>query len=168
MQPLLYFDWVQQHQDCLTASRRQFNFYHYVPRNPWYSIYGPRKDERLNRSWSQCFWTREPWIANPALWPLRKKTESQSQTLLTVWKIVFMGFNVKKGTRFLVFYRWTYQKSLHCARGRWEEGDYGVEPPTKFSNKWGFERIFIKRGLLGKEGWGELFQRVGIFTWKTN
>ena len=34
------------------SSRRQFTFYHSVPRNFWYSFYRPRKDERLSRPWS--------------------------------------------------------------------------------------------------------------------
>ena len=41
--------------NCLKAtatSRRQFTFYHSVPRNSWYSFYRPRKDERLSRPWS--------------------------------------------------------------------------------------------------------------------
>ena len=41
--------------NCLKAtatSRRQFSFYHSVPRNSWYSFYRPRKDERLSRPWS--------------------------------------------------------------------------------------------------------------------
>ena len=41
--------------NCLKAtatSRRQFTFYHYVPRNFWYSFYRPRKDERLSQPWS--------------------------------------------------------------------------------------------------------------------
>ena len=41
--------------NCLKAtatSRRQFTFYHSVPRNSWYSFYRPRKNERLSRSWS--------------------------------------------------------------------------------------------------------------------
>ena len=41
--------------NCLKATatwRRQFSFYHSVPRNSWYSFYRPRKDERLSRSWS--------------------------------------------------------------------------------------------------------------------
>ena len=40
--------------DCLktrATSRRQFTFYHLVPRNSWYSFCRPRKDERLSRSW---------------------------------------------------------------------------------------------------------------------
>ena len=41
--------------NCLKAratSRRQFTFYHYIPRNSWYSFYRPRKYERLSRPWS--------------------------------------------------------------------------------------------------------------------
>ena len=36
------------------TSRRQFTFYHSVPRYSWYSFYRPRKDERLSRpGWLQ-------------------------------------------------------------------------------------------------------------------
>ena len=41
--------------NCLKAtatSRRQFTFYHSVPRNSWYSFYRPRKDEKLSQPWS--------------------------------------------------------------------------------------------------------------------
>ena len=41
--------------NCLKAratSRRQFTFYHLVPRSSWYSFYRPREDERLSRPWS--------------------------------------------------------------------------------------------------------------------
>ena len=41
--------------NCLKAtatSRRQFTFYHSVPRTFWCSIYRPRKDERLSQPWS--------------------------------------------------------------------------------------------------------------------
>ena len=41
--------------NCLKAtatSRRQFTFYHSVPKNSWYSFYRPRKDERPSRPWS--------------------------------------------------------------------------------------------------------------------
>ena len=34
------------------TSRRQFTFYHSVPRNSWYSFYRPWKDERLSQPWS--------------------------------------------------------------------------------------------------------------------
>ena len=41
--------------NCLKAratSRRQFTFYHKVPRISWYSFYRPWEDERLSRPWS--------------------------------------------------------------------------------------------------------------------
>ena len=41
--------------NCLKATatlRRQFTFYHSVPRNSWCSFYWPRKDKRLSRPWS--------------------------------------------------------------------------------------------------------------------
>ena len=41
--------------NCLKASatsRRQFTFYHLVPRYSWYSFYRPRKNEELSRPWS--------------------------------------------------------------------------------------------------------------------
>ena len=41
--------------NCLkvgATSRRQFAFYHYVPRNSRYSFYRPQKDERLSWPWS--------------------------------------------------------------------------------------------------------------------
>ena len=41
--------------NCLKAtatSRRQFTFYHSVPRNSWHSFYWPWKDERLSQPWS--------------------------------------------------------------------------------------------------------------------
>ena len=34
------------------TSRRQFTFYHEVPRNSWYSFYWPQRDERLSQPWS--------------------------------------------------------------------------------------------------------------------
>ena len=45
-------DEVQLPQGYTATLRRQFTFYHSVPRNSWYSFYRPRKDERLSRPWS--------------------------------------------------------------------------------------------------------------------
>ena len=44
----LYDPFLWMGFNCLKAtatSRRQFTFYHSVPRNSWYSFYRPRKDE---------------------------------------------------------------------------------------------------------------------------
>ena len=70
--------------NCLKAtatSRRQFTFYLSVPRNPWYSFYRPRKDERLSRPWSH------PVVLNTGsldwessaltTWPLLHKPKSR-------------------------------------------------------------------------------------------
>ena len=51
----LYGPFLWMGFNCLKAtatSRRQFIFYHLVPRNFWYSFYQPRKDERLSQTWS--------------------------------------------------------------------------------------------------------------------
>ena len=51
----LYGPFLWMGFNCLKAtatSRRQFTFYHLVPRNSWYSFYQPQKDERLRRPWS--------------------------------------------------------------------------------------------------------------------
>ena len=51
----LYGPFLWMGFNCLKAtatSRRQFTFYHSVPRNYWYSFYRPCKDERLSRPWS--------------------------------------------------------------------------------------------------------------------
>ena len=50
-----YGPFLQMGFNCLKAtaiSRRQFNFYHSVPRNSWCSFYRPLKDEKLSRPWS--------------------------------------------------------------------------------------------------------------------
>ena len=51
--PLLWmgFNWPK----ASATSRRQFAFYHYVPKHSWYSFYRPRKNEGLGRPWSH------PW-----------------------------------------------------------------------------------------------------------
>ena len=65
--------------NCLKAtatSRRQFTFYHSVPRNSWYSFYRPRKDERLSRPWSHPVvlntgpldWESSTLTTRPILW----------------------------------------------------------------------------------------------------
>ena len=63
--------------NCLKAtatSRRQFTFYHSVPRNSWYSFYRPRKDERLSQPWSH------PVILNTA--PLDWESSALTTRLL--------------------------------------------------------------------------------------
>ena len=47
-----FYEWVSTASRLEPLSRRQFTFYHYVPRNTWYSFYRPRRDETLSRPWS--------------------------------------------------------------------------------------------------------------------
>ena len=69
--------------NCLKAtatSRRQFTFYHSVPRYSWYSFYQPRKDERLSRPWSHSVvlitgpldWESSALTTRPLLMPIVK------------------------------------------------------------------------------------------------
>ena len=48
----LFIDGVQLPQGYRATLRRQFTFYHLVPRSSWYSFYQPWKDERLSQPWS--------------------------------------------------------------------------------------------------------------------
>ena len=48
----LFVDGVLLPQGYRATSRRQFTFYHQVPRTSWYSFDRLRKDERLSRPWS--------------------------------------------------------------------------------------------------------------------
>ena len=45
-------DGIQMPQGCRVTTSRQCTFYHFVPRNPWYSFDQPQKGERLSRPWS--------------------------------------------------------------------------------------------------------------------
>ena len=74
----LYGPFLWMGFNCLKAratSRRQFTFYHLVPRNSWYSLYRPRKDERLSRPWSHLVvlntgpldWESSALTARPSL-----------------------------------------------------------------------------------------------------
>ena len=47
-----FVDGVQLSQGYKATTRRQFTFYHWLPRNSWYSYDRPRKDERLSQTWS--------------------------------------------------------------------------------------------------------------------
>ena len=55
----LFMDGVQPSQGYRATTRRQFTFYHSVPRSSWYSFNLPWKDERL--SWPQS----HPVVLNP-------------------------------------------------------------------------------------------------------
>ena len=48
----LFMDQVQLPQGYRATTRRQFTFYHLVPRNYWYSFDWPRKNKWLSNPWS--------------------------------------------------------------------------------------------------------------------
>ena len=48
----LFMNGVQLPQDYKATTKRQFTFYHSVPRTSWHSFSQPQKDERLSSSWS--------------------------------------------------------------------------------------------------------------------
>ena len=48
----LFMDRIQLPKVYRATTRRQFTFYHSVPKNSWYPFDQPRKDERLTRPWS--------------------------------------------------------------------------------------------------------------------
>ena len=47
----LFMDRIQLPKVYRATTRRQFTFYHSVPKNSWYPFDQPRKDERLTRPW---------------------------------------------------------------------------------------------------------------------
>ena len=62
-------DGVQLYQGYRATKRKQFTFYHEVPRKSWYSLDRPRKDERLSQIWSHpiCKQTNTYYITGPKL-----------------------------------------------------------------------------------------------------
>ena len=48
----LFMDRVQLPKVYRVTTRKQFTFYHSIPKNSWYLFHQPRKDERLTRPWS--------------------------------------------------------------------------------------------------------------------
>ena len=53
----LFMDRVQLPRVYRATTRRQFTFYHPVPKNFWYPFDQPRKDERLTRAWLELAWS---------------------------------------------------------------------------------------------------------------
>ena len=85
---LLYGPFLWMGFNCLKAtatSRRQFTFYHSVPRNSWYSFYRPRKDEMLSQPWS-----------HPVVFEHGTHLDWESSTL-TTWPLVHITSGVKIG-----------------------------------------------------------------------
>ena len=80
--------------NCLKATvtlRRQFTFYHSVPRHSWYSFYWPPKDERLSQPWSYSM------VLNTGLldWESSALTTSP-HIILTLAMEVYPSTNLRK------------------------------------------------------------------------
>ena len=100
----LYGPFLWMEFNCLKAtatSRRQFTFYHSVPRNSWYSFYRPRKDEGLSRPLSR------PWVSfikldiqnqYPTTTPVSHVSDEERDTRIQAWKLCviaeFLKLNV--------------------------------------------------------------------------
>ena len=81
----LYAPFLWMGFNCLKAtatSRRQFTFYHSVPRNSWYSLCRPRKDERLSRPCSH------PVVLNTRPYSYKKMYET------SVWQYNFTSLRI--------------------------------------------------------------------------
>ena len=74
-----FMDGVQLSHDYRATTRRQFTFHHSVPRNSWYSIDWPWKDERLSWLWSHT----EVLNSGPLDW--------ESSTLTTRPLLLYLG-----------------------------------------------------------------------------
>ena len=72
-------DVVQLSHGCKATTRRQFIFYHQVPKSSLYSFDRPRKDERLIQTWSH------PVFLNPG--PFNWESSALTTKLLLVYMI---------------------------------------------------------------------------------
>ena len=85
--------------NCLKASatsRRQFTFYHLVPRYSWYSFYRPRKDERLSRPWSH------PVVLNNVLSLINSNFPNCVYTSLRTWNDILREIEIVIPSIFLL------------------------------------------------------------------
>ena len=93
----LYGPFLWMGFNCLKArvtSRRQFTFYHSVPRNSWYSFYRPRKDERLSRPWSH------PVVLNTGPLDWKSSTLTTRPLLFVKWGEIAKLMTKKSRHRF--------------------------------------------------------------------
>ena len=122
--------------NCLKARatlRRQFTFYHKVPRNSCYPLYRPWKDERLSQPWSHSVVLN----TGPLDW--------ESSTLSTRPLLHEMDNSISDD----------YFLFLNCYTvGTTPPPPFlqrGVEPPTKFSKRGGLTGPQLLEGVAGKE-----------------
>ena len=73
----IFMDGSQLSQGYRAISRRQFTFYHSVPRISWYTFNQPRKHERLSQPWSHLVvfnLGHQDWESRP-LFPVQPLSE---------------------------------------------------------------------------------------------
>ena len=105
--------YLEQHGQKISmqTSRGQFTFDHWVPRNSWYSLYRPWKNERLSPPWSHPVvlnmgpldWksialTTRPLLHEPLvvhLWVHIKCNKISFQTYKFLWKSSFALYCIK-------------------------------------------------------------------------
>ena len=93
----LYGPFLWMGFNCLKATatlRRQFTFYHPVPRNSWYSFYQPHKDERLTWPWSHSVVL--------SMGPLDWESSALTTWPLLHWKEWVTFFRGRKGYSFCI------------------------------------------------------------------
>ena len=86
------------------TSRRQFTFYHSVPRNSWYSFYWPWKDEMLSQPWSHLVilnmrpldWESSTLTTRPLLLKVRGHVHKYEASLRTLknWEKYWFCYKV--------------------------------------------------------------------------
>ena len=103
-------DMVQLSRGYRATTRRQFTFYHSVPRSSWYLINSPRKDKRMNWPWSH------PAVLNQGLlhW------EASALTTTTIGKTyvkcnfpVFININKQTVSFYHVTYAFQSESTLY-------------------------------------------------------
>ena len=106
----LYGSFLWMGFNCPKASatlRRQFTFYHKVPRYSWYSFYWPQKNERLSRPWSH------PVVLNKG--PL----DWESSAITTRPTLHHCGFNWKFRKRCCCDYYYQWNSSYWILEQYW-------------------------------------------------
>ena len=94
-----FIDGLQLSQGCKATTRRQFSFYHWVPKSSWYSFDQPRKDKRL--SW-------------PCTHPIRQNSTLYSYLclILKLSKIIIFILGFRGYLIFPVFLDWFLQSKI--------------------------------------------------------
>ena len=116
-------DAVQLPEGCIATTRRQFSFYHWVPRSSWYSFDWPGKDERLSRPWTH------PMVLN--LGPLDWESSALTTRLaVTLGSVFFVWLKLLERYYFIVLFvsNWRCQYCFYVSvlLRKWEWHKLGV------------------------------------------